>query len=451
MGLFGTLVSSTGALRVFQKALEVAQNNVSNMSTPGFAKQRLLLEAMPFDPGLGLPGGVFSPGVDSYRSEYAEQAVRRRQEDYGLSDQLAAELSRLEPYFDVTGTSGIPGALNRFFQSISAWSVVPNDQVARAGVIEQAVYLAGRVRDTASSLARARAAADQQICNTVDSINYLAGIIRNLNAQLRQDYRAATDPGVDARQHTALEELARYVDYSTVRQADGTLTVLLGGQTPLVIGERQYEIHAEISGASAAICDTDGREITAQASRGRLGGLIQFRNTTLPAFVGDLDRLAASVADRVNGILAGGIDVNGQPGGALFAYDPAQGAAASLRVTTLRPEELAGALAGAPGGNGNVLELAGLVDSPEIDGASFMGYYGALARNVGRALERAREDLKTSEQLLLQARSLRDEISGVSLDEEAIRLVEFQLAYQASARLVMVLSELTEITINLVR
>jgi len=57
----------------------------------------------------------------------------------------------------------------------------------------------------------------------------------------------------------------------------------------------------------------------------------------------------------------------------------------------------------------------------------------------------------TSEQLLLQARAMRDEVSGVSLDEEAVHLIEFQRAYQASARLITVLNELTEITINLLR
>jgi flagellar hook-associated protein 1 FlgK len=51
----------------------------------------------------------------------------------------------------------------------------------------------------------------------------------------------------------------------------------------------------------------------------------------------------------------------------------------------------------------------------------------------------------------VQAQNLREQISGVSLDEEAIRLVEYQRAYQASARMVTVLSELTEMAVNLGR
>jgi flagellar hook-associated protein 1 FlgK len=261
----------------------------------------------------------------------------------------------------------------------------------------------------------------------------------------------AADPGFDARLQSALEELAGYVNYTTVRQPDGSLTVLLGGQTPLVIGDRQYDIETGFSSAGAALYDADGRDITAQVVRGRLGALLESRNQMLPSFIDDLDQLAASLADRVNAVLAAGVDLNGQPGAPLFAYDPAGSAAASLSLASILPEQLAGALASAPGGNGNVLELMGLVDSAEIDGASFIEYYGALARNIGRAVETAREDLKTNEQLLLQARALRDDVSGVSLDEEAVRLIEFQRAYQASARLVTVLNDLTEVTINLIR
>ena len=451
MGLFSTLISSMGALRVFEQALEVTQNNVNNASTPGFAKQRLVIESLPFDPERGLPGGVLSGGPQSYRDHYAEQAVWRRREDYSYSDQLAASLSRIEPYFNVTGDAGIPGALNRFFQSVSAWSVAPNDSASRAAVIEQAGYLAERVRDTASSLIAAQNSAEQEIQQTAETINRLARMVSELNSQIRQEARTASDPSVDARLHTLLEELAGYVNITTLRQADGTWTILLGGQTPLVVGERQYEITAGHAGTQTIILDAAGKDVTSQVSRGRLGALLEFRNTTLPSYVSSLDRLASTLADRVNAELAAGVDMNNQPGAALFEYDPAVGAAISLRVTSITPEELAAALPAAPGGNGNVFNLVSLADSGEIDGASFTEYYAALARSVGRAMQTAQEDQTTNEQLLLQAQALRQEVSGVSLDEEAIRLIEFQRAYQASARLVTVVSELTEETINLLR
>jgi flagellar hook-associated protein 1 FlgK len=55
------------------------------------------------------------------------------------------------------------------------------------------------------------------------------------------------------------------------------------------------------------------------------------------------------------------------------------------------------------------------------------------------------------EQMLVQARSMRDQISGVSLDEEAARLVEFQRAYQATARMISILDDLTQVTLDMLR
>jgi len=451
MGLFSSMIISAEALRVFEKALTVTQNNVSNAQTPGYARQRALFEAMPLDTDMGLPGGVRFGAVQSARDQYAEQAVRQQTGRHAELEQRQAELERLEPLFDARGEAGIPGALNRLFQGFSAWSVAPNNAVARGAVIERARYMAAAFVETAQGLMQSSVAADQQIRNGVDAINNLARTLKDLNTQQRHDFRSASDPAIDAQVNNTLEQLAEYVDFTTLKQADGSLTVLLGGQTALVIGDRQFEISADTSSTQAVLRDAENRDITAQFSGGRLGALLEIKNTTIPSFSADLNRLAAGLADRVNAVLAAGVDSNGWPGAALFAYNSTDAAAATLRVTSILPEELAAATPDAPGGNGNALQLTQLADSPEIDGTSFMEYYGTLARQVGRALETTREDQQTQEQMLLQTEAFRSQISGVSLDEEAALLIEFQRSYQASARLVSILDQLTEETINLAR
>lgn len=451
MGLFSSLLISAETLRVFEKALTITQNNVSNAGTPGYVRQIPTFEALPLDADAGLPGGVRSGAVESARDQYAELAVRQQTGRQAELEQRQADLERLEPLFDAQGEAGIPGALNRLFAGFSAWSVAPNDRVARCAVIEQAGSVAAAFAQTAQGLVQSTVSADRQIRNSVDAINNLARTLKELNTQQLRDFRTASDPAVDAQINNTLERLAEYVDFTTVKQADGSLTVLLGGQTALVIGDRQFEIQADISSSQTALRDANGRDITAQVSGGRLSALLELRNTTIPSYSADLNRLAAALADRVNAVLAAGVDSNGWPGTALFAYDSVEDAARTLRVTSILPEELAAATADAPGGNGNALQLAQMADSPEIDGASFTEYYGALARQVGRALETAREDQQTQQQLLLQTQDFRRQVSGVSLDQEAALLLEFQRAYQAAARLLSTLNQLTEETINLVK
>src|SRR5690242_19818645 len=113
-GLFTALSTSADALDAFQRALTVVQNNVVNSSTPGYAAQSLSLNAEPFLPGSGLPGGVSAGEIQSSRNEYAEQSVQHQLSALGTLEQKAQNLSDLELNFNVSSDSGIPGALNTF-------------------------------------------------------------------------------------------------------------------------------------------------------------------------------------------------------------------------------------------------------------------------------------------------------------------------------------------------
>jgi flagellar hook-associated protein 1 FlgK len=134
---------------------------------------------------------------------------------------------------------------------------------------------------------------------------------------------------------------------------------------------------------------------------------------------------------------------------ALFQYDPLN-ISATLATTGIAGSDLAAATVIAPGGNGNALALAGLETTPTINGFSFAGFYGSVAAQVGRDTANAFDKKDIQKQLLAQARAQRSESSGVSLDEEAIRLVEYQRAYQAAAKLVSVLDQLSQVTIDMI-
>src|SRR5256885_9810904 len=86
--LLASLISSAGTLEAYGRVLETAQNNVSNSSTPGYAKQRMSLHALPFDPSGGATGGVRAAELESSRNEYAETAVREQTVATGYQRQL---------------------------------------------------------------------------------------------------------------------------------------------------------------------------------------------------------------------------------------------------------------------------------------------------------------------------------------------------------------------------
>jgi flagellar hook-associated protein 1 FlgK len=448
--LLSSLITSAGSMQAFDRALNVIQNNVSNSTTPGFTKRRQSLDALLFDPAQGFSGGVLAGKMLDYRSDYAERSVRREQQTLGRASQQAADLASIEPLLSIADESGIPAVLTRLFQSFSTLSVSPNSISARQGVLDRARQLVSTFNHAASNLRSVAGTAEMQLRDAVGKINALAEQVRAVNDRRRQNSATVGASGPDAQLYNALESLAELVDFTAIQQDDGTVTVLVGGQVPLVLGDKQYELGTDFSNGVAQIVDAQGTDISGLITGGRISTMLETRNTTIPALLGDLDTLAAAVADRVNLTLAEGVDLAGVPPWKnLFVYSDQ--AAVTLTVGDILPEELAAAAADAPGGNGNALQLASLASSKEVDGVTFTEFYGGMAGRLGRSLATAQDNEQLHSDLLAQARQMRAVEQSVSLDEEAVQLVQFQRAYQAAAEYFRVLNDLTGTIMQLMR
>lgn len=449
--LLTSLLNTANSMSAVEQALTVTENNVVNSSTPGYAKQTATFEAMPFDLTVGLPGGVRSGPVQSSRDAFAEKSVRDQQTGLGFYDQKASDLTAVQTHFDLSSTAGIGPALSNLFQSFSQLSVNPNDTVSRQGVLDQAQTVAQNFQHTAAGLATEGTSIDEEARSTIDDINKLAGEIANINGQGRVDPSGGINAGVDAQLNSTLEQLSQLVNFTALQQPDGTISVYAGGQTPLVVGGQTFAISGDFSTAQTAILSSTGADISNQITGGKLSALLDDKNNVLPSYMQDLNTLAQSVADQVNNTLQNGIDQNGAaPAVDLFHYDLNLGAAVTMGVNPMTPDQIAAALPGAPGGNGNALNLAALANGKSVNNYTFAQFYGNLGGRVGSDLSTATENQSTKQQLLNQAQTLRQQISGVSLDQEAESLIAFQRAYQANSKMLTVLNSLTDTLMSLI-
>jgi flagellar hook-associated protein 1 FlgK len=475
--LLGTLISSAHTLDAYSQVLQVTQDNVANASTPGFAKQNLPLEAMQMDLEAGTTGGVTTGQVQTARDEFSEQAVRTQSTGLGFQQQAAAGLTSLQTVFDISGNTGIAKGLNDFFQSASAWGQTPTDQTTRQGVINSATEVAQSFQQAATNLQNLAQQNDVQFRNTVDQVNQIVGQIQAYNHTAMETGTAAQDSGVDAQVHAALQNLSQLISFTASRQPDGTTTILMNGSTPLLIGDRQFNLSAALTsgGASATYPNAPGSEqllvgtgtdITAQSTGGQLGAILDMRNRVLASYIGDsnqpgnLNQMAQQFADRVNQLLTSGTTSDGPPpvpGVPLFTYDTtnATNVAETLAVDpSVTPDQLAATNPGPPYvSNGVPLALSQMAnpqdDADKIDGFSYTQYYGNMAANVGSQLQNAQNNVAVNQSLLAQAQNQRQQLSGVDLNEEAMILVEFQRAYQANSQFITVLDQLTQDTINI--
>ena len=502
--ILATLGNSAGALDAYQKVLAVTQNNVANASTPGYARQSMALEAMPMDQALGMSGGVRTGRVESARDEYAEQAVRRQTVVLGQAQQNVNSLTALQNQFDVTGTSGISSTLNALFQSFSAWGQSPFSQVARQSVIDHATAVADAFGQAATGLEKLTVDTESQLQQTVGQVNQLVTKLQGYNQQIFNGNR--NDPGIDTQIHSTLDQLSQYVDFTATWQDNGSVSVLLNSETPLLVGDKSYPLSYSLQGPasdatypdappSAHIFGADGRDITSKTTSGQLGALLNVHNTVLPSYLGDathagdLNTMAEQFANRVNQILTSGFTTDAsdgtdgsmpQAGVPLFQYATTTAAdgsmvaqhtrvAKTLRIDANVTSDQLGAISGTPTdsatqpvtltneiSNGIPLALSNLsnpTDSADmVNGTtSFSSWYGGLAARVGTALNNATDQLQIQQSTVAQAKDLRDQISGVSLDQEAMVMIQFQRAYDANSKLITILDQLTQDAINILR
>ena len=475
--LLSSLISSSNALSAYDEVLKVTQNNVVNASTPGWAKQTLPLVAQQVDLQFGSYGGVTTGKLQSSRSEYAEQAVREQNSGLGKDQQLVNSLNSLQSLFDISGNTGIPYALNQFFGSVSAWGQDPTNQAARQTVVSEASSVAQTFQTAATGLQRLAQDTQTQINSTVDQVNSLVSQLQAFNHQILKTGSGTQDPGMDAQIHATLETLSQYVNFSASQQSDGTTTILINGNTPLLIGDHQYTVSASLQGASTSapypnapptvrLSVSNGADITSGTTDGQLGALVNMSNQILPSYLGDgnqaggLNILAKQFADRVNQLLTSGNISDGPPpvpGVPLFQYDTTNDTNVATTLTvdpTVTPDQLAAISPGPPYvSNGVPLAISQLAtpsnSADEIDGLSYTEYYGNMASAIGSQLQNAQGGLQVQQSLLAQAQNQRQQISGVDINEEAMVVVEFQRAYEANSKLITVLDQLTEDTINI--
>src|SRR5579872_707853 len=225
--LFSALETAGQALGVYQQALNTVQNNITNANTPGFASQSISFAAQQFDLVGGLAGGVASQGLHSARDEYAEEEVRRQFSTFGMYEGQTQGTDALASNFDPSGNTGVPAQFNQLLQSFSSWSVTPNDPAAQQQVLANAGNLASGIQSLSASLSRTDQNIQTQIGNTVQQVNTLPARIQQLN--IAHQSTQSADPGLDAQMHDALQQLSELVDFSQIKQSDGTVTVVLSG------------------------------------------------------------------------------------------------------------------------------------------------------------------------------------------------------------------------------
>jgi flagellar hook-associated protein 1 FlgK len=452
--LFGTLSVAVRSMLAAQGSMEVTANNVANINTPGYARQRpLLLEAQPIQLG----DLVFGTGVDlaqaqTLRDQILELRMHEETQQQSLFDARVAALRQIETMFGQSA-GDLGTRLTEFFNSLDQLATNAADLSLRQNVLTAATNLAQGFRTTAHQLQGQQANLDLSVTQAVEQVNVLIGQISRLNGQIDSLENLNEDASILINQRTLLiRNLSGLIDVKVIETRPGVSLTTSDG-TALVADQQMFPLETRLDSSGLQHIFSQGSDITSTLHAGKISGLLSVRDQTIPRMLNDLDLLASSLSNALNAVHRAGYDLTGAPGGDLFAPPPPglTGAAAAMEVALSGPSQIAASADGASGSNGNLALLSGVKTQPVARGQNPLEFYAGMVFGVGSDVANDAAEAEASGLILRQLEDQRSAISGVSLDEEAANLIRFQRAYEASARVVATVSEMTATAIQLGR
>lgn len=445
------------ALNANQFGISLTGQNIANINTPGYSRRRAQLsEAATANIDGKLVGtGVKVTGIEAFRDNLIQSRI---QTETGISGKLTAyrdSLAPVEVALNSSESGGLQNAIGSFFGAFRDLDANPNSLPLRAVATQRGANLANAFQSTRSKLDNIRTDVDGQLRSTVDQVNTLAKHIAKLNVDIRTAESSGNDASPLRDQRTELiNDISELAGVRQVPNVDGSVNLTIGEGRPLVAGDKAFELHAgNTPPLGYATITLDGQP--AIFEEGKIRGY-QDAIDEVNSQIDTLDNLAAAVVSRVNTLHTSGTDLDGNAGVKFFSDSPAV-TAANISIdpaVKANPRLVVASALAQPGQNGTLAgEIANLMTDPTTtvgsQTGSFSSIYGSMLSDTGEKLNAAESNLQTQTAIIAQATAQRDSISGVSLDEEAINLLQYQKAFEAAARFIKVAEEMTQTILSL--
>jgi len=451
--LFGALSIAVRALYAQEGSIDATSNNISNVDTPGYSRETpILTEAPPLDLGqISMGNGVDFGGVQSIRDNVLDLRIDQETQQQSQLTSYAGYMNQVQSLFSETQGSGLSDAINSFFNSFQQLDGNPTDTPTRQAVISAGQDLASAFQQTGEQLTAIQQGADQEVVQTVQQINADTSQLADLNQQVSS--LGANSEQADMlqdSQYQVLNNLSQLVDVAVTHASNGSLTVTTTNGTALVAGGQSFALSTDTN-ASTGFQDifSQGSDVTSSFNGGQLAGLLEARDQSIPTVSTSLDNLAAGIINAVNSQSLKGYDLNGAKGANFFepVVQPSPGsnagAAENMAVAITDPSQVAASSNGTQGDNANALALANIQNAAVVNGKTATDFYADLVSTVGNDVSTATDEQESVGLVLTQLQNQQSDTSGVSLDEEAANLIQYQRAYEAAAEVVSAVNSLT--------
>jgi len=439
------------SLSGYRSAIDVTSNNIANASNPEYTRRRVDLRNLTVGAGvLGRIGaGVDAVDLTRMRQKFAEKALWRENSDLGKFKQSEFLLNQVESIFGDTSEGGMNNVLSEFW---NAWNELANDPESdslRNLVRNKGQLLADGFQQTYNRTVSFQKEMKPEINSMVTEINRITGQLVNLNKELR----LSDNPDLYDARDRLVNDLSQLIKVDVKEKDNGEISVYSGGHI-LMSDTQQMTLETQFTDTdnirSVAIVFEDS-SFEPEIASGELAGMMETYNTKIPEYLDNLDTLAASIAEEVNTLHSAGYNIAGTTG--VNFFDTNISGAADFRMNAAivnDPTLIATRGASEEVGSNSVAEaIFNLQYTTFVENETPVAFYTDLLSTIGSDVENA-SFMRGSQELIVQnLQNQKDQVAGVSLDEEMTKMVQYEQAFQAAAKVINTADSMLETVLNL--
>ena len=461
-----------------KKALETTGHNLANTHTDGYSRQRV--NVVNNDPvqrsGLVEGTGSRVTAINRIHDPFIQKRINQSTAQNEFFDTRYQQLSEVENIFNEVNGDGLSQILGKFFNSFRELSNHPEDETMRSVVRDNAQMVVKDFNRISKMLETISQNIDHKFEVSVSDINSLTSSIADLNQKIKNIEVIGHETGdLRDQRDIKVKELAKYFKLDTYLDNKNQFVVNVAGVGTLVSGTQAVPLQAASINEEHSTNSTSGsRELffagrpanilTNKFQEGSLGSLAKARNIDIKQLQEKIDQLAFDFTNAVNAIhtqgfanrpVAGNLTAN-LTGINFFApLNSKKNAAATIDLSKEIQQDLtniATALVpNAPGDNRIALGISKLQHEKILlaGTTTLEEFYLQVVGKIGLEVGKAHLDHEQSSGILAQTNSIRERISGVSIDEETANMIKFQHAYDASAKVLKTAEEMFQTVLGL--
>ena len=477
------------ALNTAKKSLSTTSHNIANANTEGFSRQRVTTAtATPVGEGKHVFGtGVNVQSVKRVHDKLMEKKLNEALTNHNFHEGRTFDLSRIEEVFNEVNSDGLNKILNRFFNSFRELANQPENETVRSLVRDSAKLVVSDFKRSSEALRNVKINIDKKIEASVLDINSLSKTISSLNKEItRLEVIGGETGDLRDQRDLAVRNLSEYFSLSTYEDNKGQYVVNIKGVGSIVAGGQYNPLKASLVVPKNASAQSAGKmeiffkskpnfPVTQNLKLGKLGAAIKTRDVDLKELQDQLDDLAYGIAKATNAIhkrgfankplltdQAGNVYDDGSQGkitGINFFKNPTskENAAELITLSDEVKNDLnnisTGLAPNSPGDNRIAIAISKLQHEKVLGAGttSFEESYLKAVGKIGLRTSKAKVDAEQSSGILAQAKSIKERLSGVSIDEETANMVRYQHAYDASAKVLKTADEMFNSVLEIVR